>query len=107
MLEVVDREPQRLVALQEPVEDRRADHPDARAAAARGDLGVEVVAGEGGLQLVEQPAERHVGLLDRGAGVVVEMLGEAREAGLRLLRAQEQLAVAAVLGGVERHGRGF
>ncbi len=58
MLDVVDGEAERLVSLEEAVEDLGADRADARARAARGELAVEVVLGEGGLQGVEHLAQR-------------------------------------------------
>ena len=58
MLDVVDGEAERLVSLEEAVEDLGADHADARARAARGKLAVEVVLGEGWLQGVEHLAQR-------------------------------------------------
>ena len=45
VLEVLDGEAQRLVALQEAIEDSAAHQPDVRPAALRGDPAVQVVAG--------------------------------------------------------------
>ena len=58
MLDVVDGEAERLVSLEEAVEDLGADGADPRARAARGELAVEVVLGEGGLEGVEHLAQR-------------------------------------------------
>ena len=65
MLDVVDREAERLVPLEEAVEDLGAHGADAGAGAARRELAVEVVLGERGLERDEHLADRLRALVGR------------------------------------------
>ncbi len=107
VLEVVDREAKGLVSLQEAVEHGAADRAEVGAASLGGDVAVEVVAGGERTQLLEQLAERLRGLVKRLARCRFRRApwraGRAAFGGLAARHVE--LAVAAVLGGVERHAR--
>ena len=104
MLHVVDRQPKRLVALQEAVEDRAPHRPQVRPASLGGDATVEVVPCGQGAQLLEQPSDRLGRLVQRLATRgSVECEGEPAEALRGLAARQVELAIAAILGGVEGH----
>ena len=105
MLDVVDGEAERLVSLEEAVEDLGTDHPDPSAGAAGSELAVEVVVGERGLERVQHLAKSFGALVGYGTMLEVEMAGDASQASARFLGGEHQFAVAAVLGWVECHGR--
>src|SRR5215211_8822123 len=67
---------------------------------------MQVVAGGQRTELVQQPTERLGGLVDRLARFVAfQRCREAAESLRRVGGAHIELAIAAVLGGVERHRR--
>ena len=105
MLEVLDGEAKRLVALQEAIEHRPSHQPDVRPAALRGDPAVQVVPGGQRAQFAEHPRNRLGGLVEKLArGGSVEGRRQPAEALHRLAAGQIELTIATVLGRVKGHG---
>src|SRR5690606_9401134 len=107
VLEVVDGEAQRLVALEQRVEDLRADRTDRRAA--RGGIELVLLAGGErlGLDLGEHFVEGGPCLGNGLGGPVVEGVAQAPQASCRFARTAEELSVPALLCRMERHRPSF
>jgi|GEM_PF-3631379 len=100
-MEVDDREAERLVSLQEAISDLGSCAGDPRAEPARCRLAVQAVPGQSLSELAEQPARGLDALVERDLGLpVADSLAQPAPAADELLREDEQLAVAAVLGWV-------
>src|SRR5215217_7951266 len=106
VLEVVDRETKRLVSLQEAIEHGTPQEAEVRAAALGREVSVQVVTRGERAERLEQLAQRLRRLVDGLPRIRrVDCLGEPAEALLSSSGADVELAVAAVFGGVKRHGR--